>query len=105
MCIGRTSGLPGASYDVRLKLNVLVLEWWGLCPLYLGLQVQNTSTYQSHFEGCCSIRIHVFREHNFGGQYLVLWHWYAGSNKRVNLIICLTTYLPSPTMKSICMQH
>ena len=29
MCIGRTSGLPGASYDVRLKLNVLVVEWFG----------------------------------------------------------------------------
>ena len=32
LIIGRTSGLPGAFYNVRVKLNVLVVEWWGLCP-------------------------------------------------------------------------
>ena len=30
----------------------------------------------------------VFCEHNFGGQYLVLGHLYAGINKIVNLIMC-----------------
>ena len=28
----RTSGLPGAIYDVRLKLNVLFVKRWGLRP-------------------------------------------------------------------------
>ena len=34
----------------------------------------------------------VFREYNFRGQYLVLGHWYAGINKRINLISCSKKY-------------
>ena len=26
------SGLTSADYDVRLKINILFVEWWGLCP-------------------------------------------------------------------------
>ena len=32
MNFGRTSGLPGAVYDVRLNLNVLLVKQWGLRP-------------------------------------------------------------------------
>ena len=27
-----TYGLPGTVYDIRLKIDILFVEWWGLCP-------------------------------------------------------------------------
>ena len=99
VCIGRTSCLPGASYDVRLKLNVLVVGWWlgggggggGGCapvsrPTGTKYEYIPITFWRMMFGSNSMFSVST----TLGGrEYLVLWHWYAGSNKRVNLIICL----------------